>query len=338
MISNMNCYFPADTHVVALPNSSKPKLFMMSDGLLQRWRHSRLYPAYRPTAQLYRLALRLKAVLTIGASYQTTGFTWELAEFLQPVFPNVTAAVVLLGTPGPAQKITVQLWNSDKVIGYLKFADKPAAKARLEREHTVLKALPQGIVPRVISYGTFNGGMALITAPVSGKALPARLASIRIANSYLNNLQQTSEYSIDNHPWVKRMRTEHAKVIDAWLTPLFDYKWRTVFQHGDFAPWNILRSDHDRLLAIDWEYGSVDGFPMLDHAYFMLQVAVLMYRWSPEKAKAYAVRQLSEKLSPIQATSIVNLAAFEGYQQALADGHSSEQQLQQWRRSVWESK
>jgi hypothetical protein len=337
MIIDMTYYFPAHTHVMALPNRNKPRLFIMNNGLLQRWQHSRLYPAFRPTAQIYRLALRLKAALGIGSSYRTAGDIWELAEFLQPVLPNVTAAVVLLGTPGPAQKITVQLWNGNQVIGYLKFADKPAAKAGLEREHTVLKALPQGVAPRVISYGAFNAGMALVTAPVAGKALPARLASAKAANSYLNHLQQKAEYSIDYHPWVKRMRTEHANVIDEWLAHLTDRKWRTVFQHGDFAPWNIFCSNHGRLLAIDWEYGNLEGFPMLDQAYFLLQVAALISRWSPQRVKAYAVRQLSKVMSHVQATSIVNLAAFEGYQQALADGHSSEQQLQQWRRAVWES-
>lgn len=338
MTSHVNAFLPPQQRVIALPNTMKPRMFLLDQSFRQRWRHSYLYPAFRKTARLYRLALRLKTALAVTSSYQKPGLKWELGEFLQPILPNVESVVVLLGTPGPVQKITVQLWDTDNVVGYLKFATKPLAQVRLAREHNVLSKLPDGIAPMVISYRAFNGGMALLTTPIAGEPVSASLDSTNEAMKYLTRLQQMPEFPIDQHPWVVRMRNQHAESIDGWLDALSDRSWPLVFQHGDFVPWNVIRDTDGRLTAIDWEYGTVIGFPKLDLAYYILQIAALMRRWSPRQARQHAVRSLASEFTTPQAAALVRLAAFESYQEALADGHRLDEPLQQWRRSVWAQK
>ena len=59
------------------------------------------------------------------------------------------------------------------------------------------------------------------------------------------------------------------------------------------SPGTCARSqDGKGLSAFDWEYGIAEGFPYLDLAHFILQIAVLIYSWPPVKSAIYAARWL----------------------------------------------
>lgn len=331
-------FLPPQAQVLALPSAGEPRLYLASESAAQRWRHSGLYPAFRRSARAYRVALRVKAALGLGRTWSNPGVAWALGEFVQDCLPGVEAAVVSLGTPGPARKITVQLWAGARVVGYLKYAETSAARARLEQEHRVLGALPAGVGPNVLKYAAFEKGQALVTAPVPGRAVPTRLPPDPGLVGFLETLRQDETFPLERHPWVLNVRQRFGTALDGWLEPLASESWPVVFQHGDFAPWNVLRRADGTLTAIDWEYGSVEGFPHLDAAYYLLQVAALMRRWPPERARAYAARHLGASLAAAQADALVRLAAFAAHQEALADGHDPSAPLQAWRRAVWEDR
>ena len=80
------------------------------------------------------------------------------------------------------------------------------------------------------------------------------------------------------------------------------------------------------------------GFPHLDAAHYLLQVAALIRRWPPERARAFAVRHLDADLASTQADALVRLSAFAAYHEAQADGHTEDAPLQAWRRAVWEAR
>lgn len=328
-------FLPPRARALALPSRLRPQLYLMSESPAQRWRHSALYPAFRTSAKAYRVALRLKAALGVGGTRQTSDGVWALREYLRDCLPGVKAAVVLLGTPGPAQKVTVQLWEGRSVIGYLKYAETPAAKVRLEQEHAVLTRLPADVGQRPIKYGPFDEGQALVTTPVQGHPLPARLPLRSDLRAYLGKLYQGSTWPLELHPWVVRFRERFETGVEPLFVPLSGRSWPVVFQHGDLAPWNVLRRANGTLTAIDWEYGDAQGFPHLDAAHYMLQVAALMLRWPPERTRAYATFHLHPTLTVGQADALVRLAAFAAYQDARVDGHEPDTPLQVWRRTVW---
>ena len=341
MKSTVAPFFPPSVPVTALPSRARPRLFLMSLGRTQRWRHTRLYPAFRTPARLYRLAMRGKAALGLGEVWQNEAGTWALYDFLEGVLPEVDAAVVLFGTPGPAQKITVQLWAHARVVGYLKYGEKPPARARLAQEHEVLAALPRGVGPTLLKYGGFADGEAMVTLPVVGEGLPAKLPPPEALRGLLEALIGSESYALEDHPWVRTLPRQHRARVIPWLRHLSSRPWPVALHHGDFAPWNLLRHADGSLRAIDWEYGSTKGLPFLDLAYYLLQVAALITRWSPQRARSYAVDYLTQTpwpgLSRAEGEAITRLAAYHAYCQGEADGSSAQAFLQSWRRTLWES-
>jgi len=123
------------------------------------------------------------------------------------------------------------------------------------------------------------------------------------------------------------------------LAALAGPSWPVVVQHGDVAPWNIMQDSGGDVRALDWEYGSLPGFPHLDLAFYILQTAALMHRWPPEKARDYAVARLTRApwpaLEPAEALAVVRLAALDTYWKQMEDGQRRGAPLQAWRRRVW---
>jgi hypothetical protein len=332
--------FPAGTQVVSLPSRQHPRLILMGDTALKRWKASSLYPAYRFSAKGFRLLLRVKALLGIGADGMDHVGDWLVEEFVRNVFPKISSLVLLFGTPGPSQKLIIQIRDDANVIGYLKLAHSPIAQSRLEREHQMLVALPRGVGPEVLRFGEIKGRTGLLIAPIAGKPLSVRLPPPPVVWEFVESLQTSESLTIDSHPWIQGLRLLDRVKVDLWVEQLSRYKWPIAYQHGDLAPWNLLSTCRGRVVAIDWEYGTVQGFPYVDIVQYCLQVALLINKCPPREAKALAIRSLAQRLKSFslsEVEALVNLSVFSAFKQEEQDGHSEHSHLQIWRRNVWMS-
>jgi hypothetical protein len=334
-------FFPPGARVLALPSWQNPRLFLPTKSFFQRWEDSAFYPAFRFLARLYRLSLRARATVGLEEVREVQSSGWPLGEFVRNVFPQVGSAVILVGTPGPTQKITVRvLGRRGEVLGYLKYAEKEAARQRLGRERRILCDLPGKVGPTVLKFGTFGGGEALLTSALVGTRVPATLPPSEGSRNLLTFLATSPLVPLEAHPWVRHVWGQVGPELDGWLEILADKRWPVAIQHGDFAPWNLLRRPDGTLGAIDWEYGTLKGFPHLDLAYYILQVSALIYRHAPSKAADYAATYLSQQrhlaLSRVEAQMLTRLAAYDAYLKSREDGQPEDAVLQTWRRAVWE--
>lgn len=339
MMIEWSNFFPGNTQVAALPHWKAPQLFIPADSAHKRWSHSAFYPAYRYSARLLRMALRMWA--TSGLLMHTKrarSKNWPLSAFIHDRLPDARSVSVLVGTPGPAQKITVQIRNpNDTVIGYLKYGQKKMAQQRLRQEHQILSNLPAGLGPQPLKFGRWQQGLALLISPVEGSPLAGSLPPPSDLVPFCHYSVHNSSFPIDQHPWVQRQAPSNT--VKQLLEPLNGRSWPVVVQHGDLAPWNLRRRKDGSLNAFDWEYGVMQGFPYLDVTYYILQVAALIYEWPPQKASDYALTYLTDHpftdLSSTQARAVVRLAAYDGYRNAEEDGHTSDRSLQKWRHEIW---
>jgi hypothetical protein len=342
MTVECDLFFPPGTRVLTLPNWQSPRLYLSARYLRQRWEDSSFYPAFRYLARIYRLSLRIKAGVGLGEARRVRSSSWPLGEFAQDVLPQATSVVVLVGTPGPAQKITAQLRDDNgRVIGYLKFAEREAARKRLRQERQMLSSIPSWVGPELLKYGPLGNGEALLTTIVSGKPLPTTLPPARDLTDFSMSLANLRPVPVAVHPWVRHIRELNTPELDPWLEILTGRNWPVMIQHGDFTPWNLLRRPDRTLGAIDWEYGTLEGFPYLDLAYYVLQTSALIYRQSPSRAAEHTAQYLARQprlaLSGVEARALTSLAAYDAYHKFREDGHLPDtNHLQRWRRAVWE--
>ena len=335
-------FFPPGTRVLALPSWRRPRLYLTSRNASQRWEHSSFYPASRLPARLHRLALRFKISAGMAQARTVCSSDWPLGEFVRDALPETTSAVALLGTIGPTQETTVQLRDDgDRVLGYLKYAEKEAARRRLKHERFMLSNIPDGIGPLPVKAGTLVGGEALLKSVVPGSPVPATLPPPQGLLRLLESLVVSPPISLDDHPWVHRARRDEVAVIDTALKILEGKRWPVVVQHGDLTPWNMLKGADGKLRAVDWEYGALEGFPLFDLIHYIFHTSALIYRWAPLKSARYAAKYLVERYDPAlsgaEAWALVRLTAYDDYSKALEDGQPPDAGMQPWRRQIWKS-
>lgn len=331
--------------MVALPSWRRPRLLVPARSAHQIWHGTRFYPAYRWTGRLLHVALRFRALARLGpeavAQPSGDGTDDRLMEFLADVAPTAVAAAVQVGMPGGAQKLTARLVDAGhRVVGFLKCAERPLARERLRHEYEVLRQLPSGAGPTPLKYGALGGLDALLLAPVRGRhPAPTVTPALR---QFVASLETSQTAALDEHPWVVALGDALAPMARA-LDALAGRSWGVTFRHGDLAPWNLLRTADGALVAIDWEYGSAAGLPGLDLAQYVLQVALLLTRSTPDAALDAAARALATTngpggtpLSRRDGAALATLAAFETHRAASLEGIPDDDPRQVWRRAVWE--
>jgi hypothetical protein len=336
-----HAFFTPGTPVMALPGWEQPRLLLRATSPVDRWHGSGVYPAFRSTAKLYRGLMRLKALSRIGSIRLSladrVGPT--LREYLADTLPDVEVCAVLVGVAHRAQKLTAQLVNLDgSVAGYMKCAARPGARQRIRNEYQLQCDLPPGAAPRPLKYASMGGMDALLMEPVQGRSLRAALPPPGELPAFAGSLSTSARYPVHLHPWVCGRELAMQVEVESILGDLSAREWAVVRQHGDLVPWNLVRKAGGGLTAIDWEYGCNEGFPGLDLAHYVLQVASHIHRWAPARSRVYATRYLLESgldVNSREAGAIVKLTAYLAFQHARMDGYGPDAPVQLWRRLVW---
>lgn len=338
--------FPPGTPLLALPSWRAPRLVMSkSGGPTRRWRDSGFFPATRWTAKVYRLALRGKAACGWGEARRLEGGPWALREFVGDCLPAANSVVVQIRTlnhaPSQVQKYMIELHDpTGTIIGYVKHAVETLPRRRLEQEHVMLRCLPAGLGPTPLKFGDFGNGTALLMTPLRGRPIASQFPPSAGILEFVRSLETAVPLALASHPYVRAIQERGGAWLDTVLEDLSGKSWPITLQHGDLVPWNILRCrDGTMLSAFDWEHGIADGFPYLDLAYFILQLAALIYRWRPVKSAIYATSWLEAQrsfgLTGREARALVRLSMFDAYCRTEDDGFGDDHPLQPWRRRIW---
>jgi Phosphotransferase enzyme family len=334
--------FPSGTPLLALPSWREPRLLLSkSSGPIRRWRDSAFYPATRWMARVYRLALRGKAVLGCGEARLAEADRWILPEFVGSCLPAVDSIVLQTRPPGPAQKFTIELRDRvGTIIGYVKYATEALAQRRLRDEHAMLVRLPPQLGPTPLKFGNMGDGTALLLTPLRGQDLTAKLPPAQEVLKFAKSLEISAPLTLAAHPFIHAVRERVGARLNTVVEDLAGRAWPIVFQHGDLAPWNLRWNPHSSgLCAFDWEFATANGFPYIDLAYFILQVALLVYSWPPVKSAIYATQWLERRsalgLTEREARALVRLAMFDAYSRGKDDEYPDDHPMQAWRLRIW---
>jgi tRNA A-37 threonylcarbamoyl transferase component Bud32 len=135
-----------------------------------------------------------------------------------------------IGTKGLEQKATVIARIRNQSF-FLKLAQSDIAKELVVNEYNTLKELDNCSSidsPKIIGYKENNSKsyIALVTNVINGEKLEDVSVSYRIIDLLIK---------------LSKIR------------PSNNFKKEQVFAHGDFCPWNILVSNKNELVLIDWE-------------------------------------------------------------------------------------
>jgi hypothetical protein len=334
-------FFPPATPVCALPDWKSPQLYFPADTPARRLKSADFFQGWRLSGRVRRAVMKLKATVKPGEIRWCRHVRWALEDFAKDVFPDIEWVVLMSNPRNFSDKVVARCFNGDgSIIGYVKYGESGVARRRLENEYSVLGAIPPGLGPPALKLGDFSIGTALCLGALEGRAMPLVDYPGPEARAFLDRLPESLPVSFDRHPWPAEMRRRHGPGIDQWLAALTPLAWPVKFQHGDFAPWNLMQCDDGSVRAFDWEYGCVHGFPWYDSIYYLLQTSILGRRLGPAaalKAVTTGIESMpgADTLTPASIRALIGLTACEQYATSLEDGHNPRTRIQKCRLAIW---
>jgi hypothetical protein len=284
---------PADEDILELGARGLPRWFFPVGDFRTLHESFALYPALRWRSRAYRAALRAWATaggarLTHRVSRRRKG-EWPLGELLLPDFPTLSTAAVAIGIPGPAQKITVQLMDDrGRTLGFAKYAGTPHARDHVANEARMLGLIGEDVGPRLVRFVRFLGGDLLVQTPLPGRVRMPRSKPDAAQVRLVERLVRAEEaYAASRHPFIEGLYARAGRrrsALEKIVADLEDSEWPAALHHGDLSPWNM-RWQGSSCRAFDWEHGRESGLAYLEAAHAPIQVAGLIRKTDPLRAK-----------------------------------------------------
>ncbi|WP_297527356.1 glycosyltransferase [Thiohalobacter sp.] len=218
--------------------------------------------------------------------------------------PEHELGSVYQGTPGPREKLTIQVSDKGRIIGYVKIAERPEAAALIKTERRVLRELAQqslqrAIVPSVAEYRddeNLTWLYQLVPQAVTPELSPRPLDIIGLVEELSQRHRKRCEADQALVSRWPAYYTQEEKALFSGVREAVE-RWSgpegvlTHFGHGDFAPWNIRRVGDGRLYVYDWEYGSPELPALFDFYHFVVAPLLLVEKQEPAAVAAALLRE-----------------------------------------------
>ena len=214
--------------------------------------------------------------------------------------PRQVRCLMLAGGMDRRNKLTVLAFSegSGKPSVVVKLARTPISEPGVAHEASVLRAIQDSPIAKVATIPTplFCGRLGAALA-VAETALDGRdLLTILTARSFPSVASQLADtlaalvpedaaedrWDRSIAPIVTEFQRRFGEVLEQddlnrhvqelrSLPPL-----PTVIEHRDCSPWNLMVTSEGSLAFLDWESAELDGLPVLDLAYFLVNAAFLV--------------------------------------------------------------
>ena len=206
------------------------------------------------------------------------------------------------GTPSSHQKITMQIYEGSKILGYCKFSDKKEVKIIFKQEEQVLNYLNnQGVeqIPKCLFSGNYLEDIDIFvqTTQKTNASFQSNNWST-IHEDFLLQLHNKTKQNIlyEKSEFYKSLQLlkinlgllekQHNNLILGLINYLENYfKNKEVCfsaYHGDFTPWNMI-IENKKLFVFDFEYAKITFPPFLDKYHFYTQVCIHEKKWNAEE-------------------------------------------------------
>jgi hypothetical protein len=317
-----------------------------------------LYTPARRSAHWKKRLVRLAARLRLPMWYRDTIVIASrqpppLEQQLATLFPNQTIRLALSsGAPEPAinrKASAVVLDQRGQVLGFVKIAGSDVSRRILEHEATMLPALADraGVAasaPKLLFAGLVDGRYVTVQSPLQGSAPLAKLTPAH--RQFLSRLRNGQIKSAGATQMVAKLpsrlaaltpaRAELSEALEAVMPTLESLQVPSTIVHGDFAAWN-LRMHRGDIAAFDWEYGELDGLPLIDETHFILQLGSQLHHWTVDEARECLTEIAIEQplgLTPPQVRAIHVVYLLDSLARLLNEGYDVNDEMISWYRKL----
>ncbi|MEE9326114.1 MAG: hypothetical protein V3U71_02385 [Cocleimonas sp.] len=275
-------FFSANKYIY-LPTRKNPKVVLTIDSAVLSKNSFQLYNPFSSKAKTFKKVISF----FFNKFNSITRFFWKVEKENKSVFIEYLEEELNLSLISSIyyatakDKVVLQLQTADaKIVGYLKYPISSIGIEHIETEHKAIKMLSaQGIIQDALLYGYYKGKPYLLLTNLDGKT---GLFEKQQIETLLLKFDRGEKYSLTLHPRIINLKNSLIKLEIEDYIPLLEKacqksqcKYKLVFEHGDFAPWNIVKVNGE-LTPFDFEYFVEDGLIGFDQIKYYFQIGRLI--------------------------------------------------------------
>lgn len=247
-----------------------------------------------------------KAIQKAGLIQEVYSINPEIYEYIKENV-NITEDFYLaayMGNPSSLQnnKVTLQIYTDEKIIGYAKLTKEPQVSRLFEHEIETFRFLDEkgfSEHSKTIAFGTvadFDIFIQDTNKAIGDKAkLEFNNKHIEFVDKLVKNINTTCKYEESEfynsvqylrnaiktkYPRDEKMIIEHS--LNIIENRLKGTEGLYSFAHGDFTPWNVYYTDKS-LRVFDFEYSKYITIPYIDAFHYMTEMSLQGFKYDYDK-------------------------------------------------------
>jgi hypothetical protein len=301
-------FFSNDTYL-SIPNSRNPKVILAIGASSLAKNSFKIYNPFSNKAKIF------KSVISFFCIYLNSVFkkivqlevyeNSEFINFLNTHFQKKFTSSIYNATL--KDKVVIQLQADNEIYGYLKFPLNETGLKNVKNEILALDKLSENnIVNLKMQSLEFKEIPFFILPELKGTIKDISDDEVlEIVASYKKEVS----FKLEVHPRVLEIKAfllennliNEVAILENNVEEATDLYFE-VYEHGDFAPWNIVKTK-DGFSAFDFEYFTEVGLEYFDLIKYHFQVGRLLKGKEEEELYAY----VSEKIEIIECKEIISL-------------------------------
>lgn len=327
------------------------RLLVCAPTRVERWRLARSaapWGGWRRGARL--AAVRAAATLSTGWCLLSPGreppaqAMWHsptLDHRLRHFVEKAASAAVLTPLDDRGHVLGVVTGSQGRV--FIKAVDTASSASSLANEARMLRAVAPACAPMLLDECIEADAGFIVTEVVHPVRRQPSLAPDTRAIELLESLPRDREEDGESHPWIVSLLASGCPTdVERWSKVLHRRRWPLVVLHGDLLPSNIAMRVGGELVLVDWEFGSLAGFPGVDAAQWVIHVGTWSVQASTNVISSVFTswacgRQFGgTRITRDEARAILALTAYSDYRRhTTALGGGSSDYIQRVRSSLW---
>jgi len=223
---------------IALPTKKNPKVMLAIGGQAENEESFQLYNPLSVKAQILKKIAYHAPIFNTFVKGKS-----EFISFLENKLGQEITSSVYYSTC--KSKVVLQLQSKGLVTGYLKLGTTERGNEFVQKEFSALSFLEGSFKPKVIDSGFFKEHFFVLIEPIKGVLKKPSQKDLNILLSKLKHFP-VKEFKLSNHPRILSILNRLADcdmrnyiVLLEKIIVSDNSKYLLVYEHGDFAQWNI---------------------------------------------------------------------------------------------------
>ena len=274
--------FLSNNSYVSLPSSKNPKVVLLVDNASLAEQAFKLYNPFSFKAKAFKQVMQFKAIYLNKFFKLFFAEEQEKSEFVSFLERELDQKILVsLYSATNKDKVVLQLQTEDaKVIGYLKYPMSDLGVKYIKNEiHAIEILSAKNLVASYLLSKKYEEKPFVLLPEVDGDI---KQINQHILENILLRFERGKRYLLSKHPRIENLKAILiAQNMNKYLALLNTLslssrqEYQLVYEHGDFAPWNIIKQK-DVYTPFDFEYFVEDGLEYFDLFKYYYQVARLL--------------------------------------------------------------